>query len=96
MNNPAQISNSSDNEICATTRLLARRAFLSVPEALPVSSLRTAAGATPDDLNAGRIPKITPVSTEIIKVASSTVRSADTVSESGISSVTGMNLISVP
>ena len=51
MNNPAQMSRSNDSEICATTNPLASRAFLSVPDALPVSSFSAEAGATPDDLD---------------------------------------------
>ncbi len=95
MNNPAQISSKSDSEICATTNPLARRAFLSPPDALPVSSFSTAAGASLEARNAGKIPKITPVSTEITSVASNTVRSARTVSEIG-KPVSGMNFMNVP
>ena len=85
MNNPAQISSSSDSEICATTNPLASRAFRSPPDALPVSSFNTPTGASREARSAGKIPKITPVSTEITIVASNTVRSARMVSESGIS-----------
>ena len=95
MKSPAQISSSSDSEICATTSPLARRAFFRLPEALPVSSFNTATGARLDARSAGKIPKITPVSTEIANVAINTVRSAWTTSASG-KSVVGRNFINVP
>src|SRR5713101_6278147 len=95
INNPAQISSISDNEICATTSPLASRAFRSPPDAVPVSSFNTSAGASLEDRSAGKIPKITPVSAEITSVASSTVRSTWTLSQTGKSAV-GMNFINVP
>src|SRR5580692_6934308 len=70
MNKPAQTSKKSDSEICATTKLLARRARCSPPETLPESSFNTEMGARSEARHAGSTPKITPVTSESTMVLS--------------------------
>jgi len=94
MNNLAQISSRSESEICVTTNPLARRAFLNPLDALLASSFNTAIGASLEERSAGKIPKITPVRSEITSVAKRTMRSARMLREIG-KSVAGINFMDV-
>src|SRR5215469_2664925 len=74
-NNPAQTSSSSDNAICPTTSPPARRDLWIPPEVLSASSFRADIGERLEARSAGKMPDTAAVRSEIIMVASSTVRS---------------------
>src|ERR1700761_403035 len=83
MKSPEQTS-SSDSAICATPSALESRAFLTLPVLAPESSFSTAIGERSLARIAGSTPNITPASSEIKNVTSSTVPFAEIFSTIGI------------